>query len=464
MTNSETSYLRITAVQPGSAAAAAGLRPGDALVSLAGQPVRDVIDYHYLAAESDWRLEIKRDGSTIPLEASVPIGEELGVEFAAVTPDGIRRCNNRCPFCFVTQSPKGMRKTIYIKDDDIRYSFLHAHFVTMSNWTEEDWRRIEEQRLSPLYISVHATDPAVRRRLLGNKHAPDVLEQIRRLAALRIAVHTQIVVCPEINDGAQMLKTIEDLHSLYPTVLTISLVPVGLTQFRSPRDGVRVPTLAELRDLVEAARPLQRRFRRELGVDYLYVSDEAYLRTGLPLPPAARYDGYPQYENGIGMARTLLNNWKRDAKSLPAALSRPRKLTLISGELPAPLLAALAADLERIDGLTVELVPVVNRFFGGSVSASGLLTGRDILEQTSNRELGDLVLLPRRMFDDKLERAIDDVTFGEVVSQLRRPCVAVESAGDVSRIVRGLAKGTDGRPDPASPLTLGAPSFPLVAV
>jgi putative radical SAM enzyme (TIGR03279 family) len=348
----------IAGVEAGSAAERAGIQPGWRLLTVNGHPVRDVVDYRFYTAEPRLRLELD-DGATIQtLRVRLDEDEALGLEFAAPTFDDITRCRNKCPFCFLKGLPKGLRRSLYVKDDDYRYSFLFGNFITLSKLSEADWARLAEQRLSPLYVSVHATDRAKRNLLLGIEDAPDILEQLDRLAALKIEVHTQLVICPGLNDGVTLDQSIADLAARYPTVQSVAVVPVGLTH-RNLSDaltGLRLLSDAEIDEVLDHVHAHQRCFRRELGVSLVHASDEYYLRTGRSVPGAAAYDGYPQYQNGVGMVRSLVEDWKRLRRKLTGKAdglgrARPRAsqpvgptYTLVCGTLIAPVLAPIVAS------------------------------------------------------------------------------------------------------------------------
>src|SRR5215217_1534377 len=324
----------IDAVRPGTLAAEAGLQPGMRVLAADGRTLRDVIDYQFYTAEERVALAVQHtDGSEHRYRFGKHPDEDLGLEFAEATWDGTRICANACFFCFLKGLPKGLRRSLYIKDDDYRLSFLHGNFVTLTNLTEEDWDRLAEQRLSPLNVSVHATEPELRKRMLGYREAEDIIPQLGRLGALGIRAHTQVVLCPGVNDGPALERTATDLAALYPTVQTISVVPVGATIQYEERmaavgktDGTAACSPEYARALIRLARPLQRAFRRDHGVTLLYLADEYYLIAargyrgrstrsegvgephGSPnwsklVPGAATYDGFPQYENGIGMTR-----------------------------------------------------------------------------------------------------------------------------------------------------------------
>ncbi len=430
----------VARVRPGSVAWALGIRPGDRILAINDHPLRDLIDYKFYGADEEVEVAVlHRSGELVIYEVEKEYGEDLGVEFALPTFDGIRRCVNRCPFCFLKGNPKGMRRTLYIKDDDYRYSFLFGTFVTLTNLTEEDWQRIFEQRLTPLYVSVHATDPELRRRLLGMREAPDVLAQIDRLAAGGIQVHTQLVLVPGVNDGEALDRSIADLSARWPAVRTISVVPVGLTQRHLAgrvqggcRGAAGVPlrpfTPTEMAAVLDQVEPWRRRFRRERGLSYVYPSDEFYLVAGRPLPRADRYDGFPQLENGVGIVRRWHDAWMGGLARLPRRLPRRRRVTLASGTLIAPTLARWLARLQaRLEGLEAQLIPVENRLFGPLVTVSGLLGGRDVVEALrAAGDLGDRVFLPRVMLDRSGERTLDDWTPREIREALGVPVTFVE--------------------------------------
>ena len=436
----------IAEVHSGSIAAELGLRPGDVLLSINGHILRDVIDYRFYGAEEELELvavsplcpwdkvpravgpnyRVERNGERIVYEVERGYDQELGLEFAEPTFDGLRRCNNRCEFCFLKGMPPGMRRSLYVKDDDYRYSFLFGNFITLTNLTEDDWDRLAEQRLSPLYVSVHATDLALRRRILGSLAAPDVMEQLKRLGSLSIQVHAQIVLIPGLNDGQHLARTVADLAALYPTVQSIAVVPLGLTKYH--RGPFRVYRPEEAGPILTQISAWQREYRRQYGLNLVYASDEWYLLAGLEVPPAEEYDGFPQLENGVGLTRVFLDEEFR----VSGCEFRVGRVTLVCGTLIAPLLERKAAELSEV---AVELVPVENRFFGATVTVSGLLTGRDVIEALRDHDLGDLVFLPRAMFDAAGELTLDDMSPAAIGERLG---VRVEVAGTMGEVVGSL--------------------------
>lgn len=423
-------------VHVGGVAARAGLRPGDRLLAVDGHILRDVIDFRFYADAPSASMRLRRGGSEWTLRLSRPPGADWGIEFREALFDGVRRCRNRCLFCFLDQLPPGWRRSLYLRDDDYRLSFLYGNFVTLTNLRPDDWERLAEQHLSPLYVSVHATEPQLRRWLLGRPRAPDILEQLVRLKSLGIAVHAQVVLCPGLNDGPHLERTLGDLAALSDTVLSVGLVPVGLTRFRCPApahlDGVaplRPYTPDEAAALLAWAGPRQRAFRRELGRAFLYLADEFYLLAGRPVPAARNYDGFPQLENGIGLVRRLLDDWARTRRRLPRL--GPRSITLACGTLIAPLLRRLADELvaARPD-LQIQVVPVPNSTFGPTVTVSGLLTGEVLRQGLRGRIQGDILFLPAVAFDAD-GRTLDGATLDELAADLGRPIVPVERMGQV---------------------------------
>jgi len=425
--------LTIHAVAPDSPAAQAKVEAGSRLVSLNGRPVRDLIDLRFL--ETAERVELVwLDGSGAAHRARLKKPEDLPLGLG-VEPLRMHACNNKCAFCFAHQNARGMRRALYFKDDDYRFSFLNGAFATLTNLSRDDMDRIVEQRLSPVYISVHATDWTLRNQILGNPKAPNVLEQIAFFAAGHIQMHTQVVLCPGRNDGEHLAKTLEDLAGFHPFVATVALVPVGLTQYREKLPALKSPDPEYARSLLDWAEPWRRRFLKALGTRFAFPSDEFYLLAGRPFPTGPTYEGYPQFGNGVGGCRKFLDEFRHLARRLPLALSSPRRLTVITGTLASAVLRGAVARLNQVRGLTVELVPVVSQFFGGTVSCAGLLTGKDILMTLGEQRgrPGDGILIPSVAFKEDEDILLDNVRLGDLEAHTGIPCVRVESSA------RGLA-------------------------
>jgi putative radical SAM enzyme (TIGR03279 family) len=322
--------------------------------------------------------------------------------------------------------PQGMRSPLYIRDDDYRYSFLFGNFVTLTNLTEDDWDRLSEQRLSPLYVSVHATDQDLRRRILRSRTASDVVEQLKRLGELGIEVHAQIVLLPGLNDDHHLDRTVADLAALYPAVQSIGVVPLGLTRYHTC--SLRTYGPDEAGSIVDQIGTWQREYRNRLGLGLVYASDEWYLLAGLEVPPAEQYDGFPQLENGVGLTRLLLD----EEFEVSDDESRVGKVALVCGTLIAPLLQDMTANLAARTGLEIEVIPVVNAFFGPTVTVSGLLTGRDVVAALRGRDLGEVVFLPRAMFDASGKLTLDDMSVAQIGERLG---TRVEAAGTLGEVV-----------------------------
>jgi putative radical SAM enzyme (TIGR03279 family) len=458
-------YGWVREVVLGSAADLAGVQPGDLLRTINGSPVRDLVDYQFHAAEDELTLGIERNGRTreilLAREPGDEPGSDLGILFGEEPAPFIRICANKCVFCFIDGLPKrhtpqrglplGMRDTLYVKDDDYRYSFLFGNFITLTNLKEHDWQRLEEQRLSPLYVSVHTTNPELRQRMVAGPRSGEIVEQIQRLGGLGITCHTQLVICPEINGAGELERSIADLAMLRPIVQSISVVPVGLTKHNNMlkvegMPPMRLHTLAESLDVMARVERWQRRFAAEPGahgLPFVYLSDEWYYNTRRPFPPARHYGGYAQIENGVGMTRKLLEDWRRAKSTLPTAAAPARKVALVTSAMAAPIIERLARDLGGISGLEVRVLPVVNRFLGELVTVAGLLCAQDVLgalrERCADFAPDDLILLPRVMLDTAGVRFLDDVTVDDFATQAPARVQFVKDAPALAAAIRPLA-------------------------
>ena len=435
----------VSSVVHGSLAEEAGIEPGDTIVSIDGRVLRDAVDYQFFAAEPEITARFRKaDGSEDIVLFEKDPDEDLGLGFERATWDGVQVCNNTCFFCFLKGLPKGLRKPLYLKDDDYRLSFLHGNFVTLTNLTDDDWARLEEQRLSPLNVSVHATEVELRRKLLGNERAPDVVEQLKRLRDLGLRCHTQIVLTPGVNDGEALQRSLRDLTELYPTVQTVSVVPVGaspkLEEWSRNRDGIELlpPEREFARGLIATIRRFQRACEEAYGHSVVQCSDEYYLAGGRPLPAAARYDGFPQYENGIGMVRTLLDDWtrlRRRLRAKPAPELAGKRVAIACGRLIGPVLTRLTAEFAAETGIEASVHPVTNTLFGERVNVSGLLSGADYVRTLAGTE-ADLVLLPRTSLDYFGERFLDSMTVAEVTEGIGAPVAFATSLSEAFDALR----------------------------
>ncbi|HEX9078363.1 MAG TPA: DUF512 domain-containing protein [Desulfuromonadaceae bacterium] len=433
--------LAIQTVTPGSIAEELGIAPGDRLVAVDGHPLRDIIDYSYYAAvEEELLLEVaKPDGELWELEIVREPGEPLGLTFAAPDP---ARCRNNCVFCFVHQLPKGLRRPLYVKDEDYRLSFLNGNYVTLANLRPSELRRIALQRLSPLYISVHATDPALREHLLGRRGIPPILEQLRRLADARISMHTQVVLCPGMNDGAELERTVADLVALHPAVQSLAIVPLGLTRHRrglpqlAPVDGEYA------RAFVETWLPRARALAKRLGEPFLFLADEFFLKAGLPFPALREYGDLPQIENGVGLVPLFLRDAARVLRT-----ARPMnrcRLTVVTGISAFGFVSDFLEQLGEKAGVELSAVAVENRLFGESVTVCGLVAGNDIYAAFEGREIGSALLVPDVMLKEGEGVFLDDVSLDELGQRLG--CRVVVFEATPQGCYRAIREVSGGRP------------------
>jgi len=410
---------RVEDVEPGGIAEEVGIKPGDVITAINGQPLQDLIDFRYLCADENIELEVvKADGEIWAVEIEKDIDEDLGLNFAGATFDCIRPCANKCVFCFVDQMPQGMRETLYIKDDDYRLSFLQGNFVTLTNLSTTDMNRLLQLRLAPLYVSVHSTNPEMRRQLLGSKNAGKIMEQLNQLAAGGISFHTQIVLCPGYNDGFELERTINDLAGLGPATLSIAVVPVGLTKERNDLPALRMVTPEEARGIIAQLKPYQERFEKHHSEALVYLADELYLLAGAEIPPAEHYAGFPQLENGVGLTRLFYDSFAEEAVCLPERVAAPQKVTLVTGVSGARVLTPLADRLSKAHNLSVTVKAIPNRFFGETVTVAGLLTGQDVVKELKGQDLGDLALIPSVMCKRDEAVFLDGMTPGQLSAQL----------------------------------------------
>ncbi len=419
MSREITDGVRVLRVKPRSLAAVAGLAPGDHLVAINGSPLRDAIDFQVLSGEEDLAIHLLRDG--IPRDATIHRrwGKELGLELAPPTPGEIQTCANKCVFCFIHQLPRGMRRSLYVKDDDFRLSFLHGNYITLTDLSEEEMQRIVDQHLSPLYISAHATDPELRHILLGKpKIKGDLMPRMRHLAQAGIRMHAQIVLCPDLNDGRHLARSVRELAELYPEVATLAVVPVGLTRHRERLPALRPVTGNEARALLIAIHGWQSEYLRRLGSRFVFAADELYILAGWDSPPVEAYEDFPVVEDGIGLVRKFLDGWRTAARTLPGRVDPPRHVSVATGELFAPYLERSLAALRGIQGLRVSCYPIPNDFFGRRITVAGLLTGQDLLTYLSRQPLGDLLLVPGVALKDGAGVFLDDLTPQDLASRL----------------------------------------------
>lgn len=433
----ETTNHRIESVEEGSLGQEIGLEPGDVLTSINGESFVDFVDYEALCSCENLLLTVIHAGEETEIEVEKEEWESLGLTFE----DGLlqtRVCRNHCIFCFVDQNPKGLRDTLYVKDDDWRMSLMMGNFVTLTNVRDEELERIIRRKVSPLYISVHATDPTVRMQMMRNKNAGKILAQLKRLAKGGIQFHCQIVVCPGYNDGKVLEDTIKTLSTLHPSALSVALVPVGLTCFRENLTPLTPFNRSMAQDVVRMVKRLQGRFYRTLGTRFVYASDEFYALSEEKLPGYASYEDFAQIENGVGLLRLFEEDFvsayeedKEEHKQVyeekDQALKKEQTVLLVSGVSAAPYLEEILS-LHPIKGLEVIVLPVQNQFFGPSVTVTGLLTGSDLIRELKDVVV-DQILIPSNMLRAEGDLFLDDLTLEQVRNALSSPLEIVNSDG-----------------------------------
>ncbi|MBD2167310.1 TIGR03279 family radical SAM protein [Calothrix membranacea FACHB-236] len=414
---------KISKVLPDSIAAEVGFEVGDAIVAINGTCPRDLIDYQFLCADEVLELEVlDTSGKTHYVEIEKDYDEDLGLEFETALFDALIQCNNRCPFCFIDQQPPGKRSSLYFKDDDYRLSFLYGSYLTLTNLPEREWQRIEQMRLSPLYVSVHATEPEVRIRLLKNPRAGQILQQLKWFQERRLQIHAQVVLCPGINDGFYLEQTLHDLASFYtgevPTVASVAVVPVGLTRFRPQEDELIPVTREKAKEVISQVRSLALEFRQKFGSSVVWLADEWFLIAGEDLPSEAEYEEYPQIDNGVGSIRLFLKQFAAAAASLPAKISPQKKLTWVVGNAVEQAFQPILTQLNTVEGLQVTMRALASDYWGQNISVTGLLTGHDLILNLKGQDLGDGILLPNLMLKHGELIFLDDMSIAEVASKL----------------------------------------------
>jgi len=426
----------VARVMTDSIAAQLGLEPGDRLITVDGESIRDIIDLSFALADESVELVIeKKNGEQEILEIEKEYDEDLGIEFESAVFDGVRRCANKCIFCFVDQMAPGMRESLYVKDDDYRLSFLYGNFVTLTNSTPQDMNRISRLHLSPLYISVHTTNSSLREKMLNNKNAGKIMEQLNGLINSGIEMHTQIVLCPDINDGDQLEQTINDLYSLHPNVLSMAIVPVGLSRYRENCYSLAVFTPERALSVVTMVNKWQQKCRKKSGTSFVYLSDEFYLAANQPIPEYDLYDGFPQLENGIGLIRNFLHEWELQS-IVTTGYHTPHHLDVVCGisarKILEPLLGAV-----KIHNLTIRVIPVENKFFGKDITVSGLLTGQDIAGVLS--QIGEVrtgVIIPGTSLRKGEGVFLDNMTLDELERHTAVPVRAAYGADDLRELLQ----------------------------
>ena len=414
--------VEIVEVRAGSRADRAGVRPGDLLISIGENPIRDVLDYRFYLAECQVELRILREGEEHRFLIRKGEYDDIGLSFATPLMDKKHTCRNGCVFCFVDQMPKGLRESLYFKDDDDRLSFLHGNYVTLTNLGEEDIDRLIKMHISPINVSVHTTNPELRVRMMKNKHAGEVLSYLRRLADAGIALCTQIVLCRGLNDGEELVRSMRDLESYYPALRSCAIVPVGLTRYR---DGLYPLTLfspEEAREVIRTVNAFGDECKRKYGTRLFYCADELYITAGEPLPGKDYYEEYSQLENGVGMLTSLSDEFAGELEFLSELLPEarlPRRVSVATGVAAYDSLSRLCAALSATaPGLEICVHRIVNHFFGETVTVAGLLTGTDLSQQLVGKELGEELFIPQAMLRADGDLFLDDMRPEELAERL----------------------------------------------
>ena len=433
----------IDTIDSDSIAAEIGFESGDAIISINGIQPRDLIDYQILISEEILEISVldkNKKIHNITIEKDQDLN--LGINFKDALFDSLKECNNKCPFCFIDQQPPGKRTSLYLKDDDYRMSFLYGSYLTLTNLKKEDWDRIAIQKLSPLFVSVHATHADVRERLLINKKAREILNQITWFEKNAIQIHAQIVICPHINDGDILKQSIYDLSCFYKrnqkTVLSVAIVPVGLTKFRPKEDGLVAINQEYALQIIDQVETIQRDMQKKIGTRFCWLSDEWYLIAGKELPQYKTYEDMPQESNGVGTIRSFLNMLDIKTKSLPKRIKQKRSVSWVVGKLVYEALIPTKNKLNEIIGLNINLYGLPSIYWGQEQVVTGLLTGEDLIIGLKDKDLGEAIFIPSMMLKINTDLFLDDKNISEVEKALSTEIHVVDDANDIIKNLIGI--------------------------
>ena len=434
----------IESIDKDSIAEEIGFEAGDSIISINGHKPRDLIDYQILISEEILEISILDRNKTIHnIKIEKDYDSNLGINFEEALFDSLKQCNNQCPFCFIDQQPPGKRKSLYLKDDDYRLSFLYGSYLTLTNLNEKDWKRISTQRLSPLYVSVHSTNPDTREKLLQNKRAREILNQIEWFEQNSLQIHAQIVVCPEINDGSILKKSILELSKFHnpkkKTVLSVAIVPVGLTRFRPENDGLLAVNKEYAKNIIKDIELIQKEFKKNLKTRFCWLADEWYLIAGMNLPQFKSYENLPQESNGVGTIRSFLKILELKTESLPKKIYKKRCVSWIVGKLVYEALKPFSDKLNQIDGLKINLYGLPSIYWGQDQVVTGLLTGEDLIYGLKNKELGEIIFIPSMMLKINSDLFLDDKKISEVEKELNTEIHVVYDANDIINNLIGIS-------------------------
>ena len=426
--------VKITSVEKSSRAAKRGVREGDLLIAINDREINDVLDYRFFLTDTSVTLTLEREGKRFDVSIKKQQYDDIGLDFETPLMDKKHSCENKCIFCFIDQLPNGMRKTLYFKDDDSRLSFLHGNYITLTNLHDKDIDRIIEMHISPVNVSVHTTNPELRVKMMHNKRAGEVLSYLDKLAAANISLCGQIVLCKGINDGEELDRSMRDLSKLFPAMQSVSIVPSGLTKHREKLYPLEHFTREDALAVINQVDKFAEEFKAENGSRMFFCADEFYLKAGLPLPDEDYYEGYPQIENGVGMIRSLTDEFSAELDFIDEYLpdfKAPRCVSIATGVAAYDTINNLARALEiRVEGLKVNVYKIVNNFFGESITVSGLLTGKDMSEQLKGQALGDILLFPENALRAGEEIFLDDMTPEDLSAALGVPTAPSSDTGE----------------------------------
>lgn len=438
ITNIKESRNIIEDVVLGSIADELGVDPGDILVSINDTPVKDVIDYKYLISDEYLDVVIQKDNGEIwELEIEKDLSEDLGIIFTNPLIDKAKSCQNKCMFCFIDQLPPNMRDTLYFKDDDSRLSFLQGNFITLTNMSQDDIDRIIQYRLSPINVSVHTTNPELRVKMLKNKKAGKIYEILKSFHKANLEMNCQIVLVPGVNDGDELKRTIDDLSKLYPSINSAAVVPVGITKYREGLAKLDVYDEEKAKAVIRDIEEMQKVYMDKLNTRYIFASDEFYLVSKKELPTYDEYEGFPQYENGVGLLRSFGTEVDEALKKLKTRNVKPEKIIFATGKLAEGFMKDMAKKIEaKFNGLSIKVVPIKNNFFGETITVSGLTTGIDLIEQIKKIDGYDLVIIPRSMMKSDEEIFLDNITLSQAIDKMNKRIIPSKvDGGELIRII-----------------------------
>ncbi|NLJ90775.1 MAG: DUF512 domain-containing protein [Clostridiales bacterium] len=421
-------------VIPGSIAEELGIEPGDKLLQINGHEILDVFDYHYGLNDEELVLLIeKTDKSQWEFEIEKELDEDLGIEFEDGLMDSYRSCTNKCIFCFIDQMPPNMRETLYFKDDDARLSFLQGNYITLTNLSDEDIDRIIYYKLSPINVSIHTTNKELRKKMLNNRFAGDALDKLERFYDNNITMNAQIVLCKGVNDGKELEKTIEDLSKYIPVMHSLSIVPVGLTKYRQGLSELDKFLPEDSKEVIDIVNKWQKICLKEYGTRFVYASDEWYLNAGLEIPPEEDYEGYLQIENGVGMIRSFVEEFKDEYSKIEVDGNNKnieKEISLVTGVLATPVIKELVNEInKKFPKINVNVYTIQNEFFGKDITVAGLITGQDIIGQLKDKELGETLLLPSALLKHGETILLDDLTVDDIEEALKVKVTIVNDDG-----------------------------------